>query len=240
MFTILDTGDLLLSRKDKDTVLSIEDQISEGKQLADKLEDETSRSAMMNMMSFLEEAYSNDGIFTADPGTIYSKMMSFITPLLRQCLPMTKLTKAHPSVAVRMMDTALRKLDPQLKGEVIMSMAQQLTSEKIHIDDIGPQTIGMMGYFPDRSKTLRKGSPGVIADGSHARFALISDLFITGDNRLGQRVDAWAHYTKRGLCNEKGPIVSVVQPKNRADYQRTAEVIDELADSVRRTQETRG
>ena len=69
----------------------------------------------------------------------------------------------------------------------------------------------MLGYFPEDPRKIRQAKPGFLADGSHARFAMSSAIFVTGDERLAMRVDAWAHHRARGLGNGQGPVISVIK-----------------------------
>ena len=233
-FTILDPDNLDLTNENMASIERIQKSLIEARETLSKIPDEESRQAMKNMLDALEDAYSDGGVFTADPGMVFSNMFSFLLPLIRKSMPFSsRLMKSHPAVVVNELDRLLQKSDPTLKNRTIRNLAQQQTGDQ-HIDDIGPQVIGMFGYHSDKTKVLRKGSPGVIADGSHARFALESVMFVTGDRRLGHRVDAWAHYTDRGLNNQSWPIVSIVNPEKPEDFLRTARLIDLLGGFFRR------
>ena len=129
-----------------------------------------------------------------------------------------------PERAVEHLNRHLAKLEDgfQLDDILKFSMASK---PGLVLDDLGPMMLGWLGYNRDRARDVRRAAPGVVPDQTHAKYALASAVFLTGERRLTRRVAAWAAYSGRGEAHGTWPLtyqVSVTDP----------EVIQAAADAV--------
>ena len=169
----------------------------------------------------------------SDGGSLHMKVMR---PFFEQVVGMLRaagcdsdrLARAAPADAVPLLDQFFRAMEPPRSMDEFVSST---SAGGLHPDDLGPQMLGIFGYYPEDKKKIRTSSPGFIPDGTHARYALNSAVFITGDVRLAMRVEAWAHNTGRGLAHGCWPVVGVVAPNDEDSFTRAAEVVAAVADT---------
>ena len=170
----------------------------------------------------------------SDAGSIVMKalrpMFEQTVALLRDAgLSAQRLLHAAPSEAVPLLNEFFGRLDTPISLDDLLGGAANGTSP--HPDDLGPMVLGLLGYYPEDKKKVRKALPGFLPDGGHARHALNSAVFVTGDVRLAMRVEAWAHHTGRGLDHGCWPVVCVVDPNDGDTFARTAEVVFTVAEA---------
>jgi hypothetical protein len=154
--------------------------------------------------------------------------MSVLLPSVLQGRAAGGIDSLHPADAVRELDRHVRSTG--LTIALVRDCALGGLPGFIDQDDLGPGMLGLLGYNADARKVLRSGAPGHLWDHQHGRHALASTLFITGDVRLGRRVEAWAAYTDRGPEHGRGPLVCVVELEDPASFGAAVSVVNALAD----------
>ncbi|MFH1464663.1 MAG: hypothetical protein ABIO70_09775 [Pseudomonadota bacterium] len=140
------------------------------------------------------------------------------------------IARAEPDDAVASVDRFMSGLGLGESFDLVLQ--RSMTEKGLHQDDLGPMMLAVFGYQPEQRRKLRHRPPGFIADITHARFALNAAMFVTGDLRLAMRVEAWAHHTGRGLGHGHGPVVYVVRPDDEESFERVADGLLTLADSI--------
>ena len=120
-----------------------------------------------------------------------------------------------PERAVEYLNQRLAKLEGgfQLDDILELSMASK---PGLILDDLGPMMLGWLGYNRDPNRDVRRAAPGIVPDQTHAKYALASAIFLTGERRLTRRVAAWAAYSGRGETHGTWPLayqVSVTDPE---------------------------
>ncbi len=207
----------------------VREAVEEGRRKAAVMPEEAKRISLA-MTESLEMAYAEGVPAFSGSSSSFMAMMwpvfETILPGLRaHGLPMDRLASAQPEAAVLELDGILRQLDPAWSAERVVELA---CGGEHDPDDVGPMLLGTFGFYSEERRKLRRASPGPIADTSHGRFALSSAVFITGDERLAMRVDAWAHHTHRGIGHSRWPIVVTVKPGEPEGFARAAGIVDAL------------
>jgi hypothetical protein len=160
----------------------------------------------------------------SDTGRTFTRLLAPLFQHVARQMP--SLDDVPPGEAVARLDAALGAQLPGLSlRQVVGSMVQG--NNLLDPDDLGPTVLGWLGYQRDKVKEVRRGAPGLVPDQSHARCALSSAVFLSGERRLPLRVSAWAAYTGRG--NGSWPVVLQVKPGDEASAQAAARVVDAFA-----------
>ena len=167
----------------------------------------------------------------SDAGKLYATIMR---PLLaglpamleRHGFDLAGFSKAHPYEAIELLDQHLTSFDPPMSFDQIV---EQATATGYDPDDVAPAALGLLGYYPEDKKKVRRASPGLLPDGTHARYGLNAAVFITGDKRLAMRVEAWSHHTGRGLGHGRWPVISVVRSTDRTSFEGAGKVVSAVA-----------
>lgn len=172
-------------------------------------------------------ALRNELPTVSDAGSLYMRIMrpffERIVRMLRDAgCDSDRLCRADPQDAVPLLDRFLAGFDPPTNMDALV---QGPAAGSVHPDALGPTMLGTFGYYPEDRRKVRRASPGFLADSSHARFALNSAVFITGDIRLAMRVESWANHTARGLLHRRWPIVVAIKPGDPQTLSRAAEVV---------------
>lgn len=174
------------------------------------------------------DALFRDGLpDVSDAGRIFGSIMRPAFLHVMDTWP--SIDDCPPGDAVQLVNARLGPAAPGLSFE---SMTEAVLSQQptMHPDDYGPMMLSWLGYNRERRKDVRRGAPGIVADHTHARFAMSSAVFLTGDRRLERRCSAWAAHTCRGPLHGSWPVLLHVAPNDQATVERAARTLNAFSD----------